>query len=588
MSLTISHLNRMFSSLSTSYHWRRAIGGIERIDLNIGSFFRAQMFVRRNCQVTSRLEADLPPKLLPLTSYIVPVSEELAIGNGAHSLKGGSSSAQPVIEKKDVGRNDVYKIDDFTSYGELHMTESSEKSIAKLDVSLGLEGGFGLFSGNAEYKELKDARSSSYVANLVLGLHVKTHTLSLKNEHKKLDTSLLENRDPKEFIRNYGDYYVSGINYGGNFFVFAKIESSSKEFREHLVAKVKAKFEDFLRTRGEVADNFSEFRSYGTVQLSCSEKRGPNPDQQQDDKPKSTPVLNFKTMQQRINDFIINVSKSPTELSVIISPIAGLSGFPPKHAEHFNLNYQRKLITRFKAKLLDIEDALNDIKHSNNLSKSFSSSNDGGKLEDLKKHLEDKHQDVLKDKIRLCEVSAGYELPELCALCTPYPRDAEKDLYNSLRLVEQKIKELKTVKGKESEQLGKMWRESEGILNSPETKPGSRVTDQFNGVWRRIGKSRVFEANWIKARGEHKGATFKGLLEVYIRKNPESEKYEISAYREGYSGEGTNGTYRDAKFVKGKYDSGANDGKYFVHYKEGKWTARIFPCHKEENDRNDT
>lgn len=471
MSLRInSHSLGSINFFASSYFFRKASFTNELGNFNINDFFKTQLFVRRNCQLTSHEQTK---SQLDLDIYRVPYSPDLFIGCGVHSLKDGRGSGSVVINVSEDPKYTKHA-KRYVTKGKVHIAESTVKLTEEVNAKLNIHGRIGLFSSNTHYSMLKTCRSSSYVASYVIARHIEVGSQKLKFKHRNLSDLDLIKSHPDFYVKTRGDYFVSEIHYGGSYLATARVESESMELQQHLAGKVYAGLNNIL-VGGEVNEDFEHIRKFAKVDFSFYQKGGQGETSQ--------PIFNMdiKKLQEKIAGFDTEIENKPSPISATVSPIkSATKDFPRNSGLYFDLSLQRKQISKLEEKILRVEDALKDLAYAKRFKEIFERF-DVVELDELESELIIHKQD-LETQILMCEESRGG--------CS-YPKDG--DLEKKLSTVQDAIKRSTSVSSNESEKLGDFWEETEG---------------SYSGFWKRMGSSRVFEASWT--------GNIKGLVSIHI------------------------------------------------------------------------
>ena len=126
-------------------------------------------------------------------------------------------------------------------YLSLKLVNSYEelRTSLSVDVSASLE--MGAFKGSSEVKMLNDQSFNSFSTFLLMNLQVINPTLGLNPQNYKLTqkaVNLLNN--PDNFVRSFGNQFVSSLETGGSLYILFEYKSSSASEKKALTVKLSA------------------------------------------------------------------------------------------------------------------------------------------------------------------------------------------------------------------------------------------------------------------------------------------------------------------------------------------------------------
>jgi hypothetical protein len=251
------------------------------------------------------------------------------IGVGARTASGSPKSLAVVGEITHVhnapGTGGEY------TYNEIKSTEDLE---SKLGISAEAGGGVGLFSASARFDFSRQcAVQNTSICSLLTG--VRNSGFEQINSPKFSDEAarLVAAGQSEAFLERYGDVFVRGINRGGVFFGFCRIDTHSEESREKMSLKVSASYGMFsAKVAVDMENAAKETNSKITVQFHYEGGvvHG-HP---------TTPTELLSAYDEWIN----SVDASAQAYNVTMDSYALVAGPPPPNAE--DLENQHKVLAR--------------------------------------------------------------------------------------------------------------------------------------------------------------------------------------------------------------------------------------------------
>jgi hypothetical protein len=268
------------------------------------------------------------------------------IGVGAAMASGSPKSLAVVGEITHVhnapGTGGVY------TFNEIKSTEDLE---SKLGISAEAGGGVGLFSASARFDFSRQcAVQNTSICSLVTG--VRNSGFEQINSPRFSDeaASLVAAGQSEAFLERYGDVFVRGIDRGGVFFGFCRIDTHSEESREKMSLKVSASYGMFsAKVAVDMENAAKETNSKITVQFHYEGGivRG-HP---------TTPTELLAAYDEWIN----SVDASAQAYNVTMDSYALVAGPPPPNAE--DLQNQHKVLARCATLRAQVTDRMNLISY---------------------------------------------------------------------------------------------------------------------------------------------------------------------------------------------------------------------------------
>ncbi|WIM99629.1 hypothetical protein ACTOB_003289 [Actinoplanes oblitus] len=172
-----------------------------------------------------------------LAGEYIERKEDRKLGFGYNKFTAGPSASPAVVGtvgQPREGQGVASGIDSITEVSELHQS---------FGVDVDVSASYLTASASAKMKYTREFDSSTYSMYVVIWVRVDDSFQQFDEPVLHQDaTELLKTRNSTRFHERFGDYWISGVSYGGEFFATYQITATSEEQREEMAAQVHAAF----------------------------------------------------------------------------------------------------------------------------------------------------------------------------------------------------------------------------------------------------------------------------------------------------------------------------------------------------------
>lgn len=204
----------------------------------------------------------------------IPFVDGMDLGLGFDDLTGepGSLAAvtfTPTEAIADSGQEATY---------DTVIITTAEQLYEQLNVSVNAEGRYGLFSSKGKFEFLDKSHFSRTATFLVAHATVNSAFIRAKDPAPVEDAKqLVKDRNTELFRQRYGDYFIRGIQSGGEYIAIISITSEESQTEQKLAANLKASFDGIVASGSlsvEMAHEQSELRRRSEVRVSTYQRGG--------------------------------------------------------------------------------------------------------------------------------------------------------------------------------------------------------------------------------------------------------------------------------------------------------------------------
>lgn len=153
----------------------------------------------------------------PLKDWESFMSPGLGYNTASSIIRGQSVTIQPLVSTGD-GQTVLFSC---------HKTESVDDVYSQIGLSVDASASAGLFGGTDKFDFVQSKSLHSYSVFLVVSIKVSNPTQHMLGEQLlPAAADLLAKGDNDQFLASFGDYYIKGIESGGEFFAIIEIQTT--------------------------------------------------------------------------------------------------------------------------------------------------------------------------------------------------------------------------------------------------------------------------------------------------------------------------------------------------------------------------
>lgn len=153
----------------------------------------------------------------PIKDWESFMSPGLGFNSASNTIRGQAVTVQPLQSTGD-GQTILFSC---------HKTESVEDVYTQIGLSVDASASAGLFGGSDKFDFVQSKSLHSYSVFLVVSIEVSNATQHMLGEQLlPAAAELLSSGDNDHFLASFGDYYIKGVESGGEFFAIIEIQTS--------------------------------------------------------------------------------------------------------------------------------------------------------------------------------------------------------------------------------------------------------------------------------------------------------------------------------------------------------------------------
>ena len=153
----------------------------------------------------------------PIKDWESFMNPGLGFNSASNTIRGQAVTVQPLQSTGD-GQTILFSC---------HKTESVEDLCTQIGLSVDASGSAGLFGGSDKFDFVQSKSLHSFSVFMVVSINVKNATQHMLGEQLlPAAAELLSSGDNDRFLATFGDYYIKGVESGGEFFAIIEIQTS--------------------------------------------------------------------------------------------------------------------------------------------------------------------------------------------------------------------------------------------------------------------------------------------------------------------------------------------------------------------------
>jgi hypothetical protein len=144
--------------------------------------------------------------------------------------------------------------------------EDTDKFHSAMNMSAAASIGVGPFSADAATQYASDRKITSYSNSLVVEVRVRNQRKALKAFNLTTSAAEALKRDPADFYRMCGTYFMAGLESGGDFAVVMRIRSQNDEEQRSTHGELEASYGMFGSVSGKFDESMQRLVAKGALQ----------------------------------------------------------------------------------------------------------------------------------------------------------------------------------------------------------------------------------------------------------------------------------------------------------------------------------
>lgn len=429
-------------------------------------------------------EGSLPKSALTssmLETIQLPYEGLMIPGLGINSLSGRATGAK-VISHGQLQRlqGADATTDGQTSRTTIKVIESAQEMFNQISATMSGGGSYGIFSGSAGLQRSEMSNFSSQSSIIFASTSVLNAIEYFSDGQLLEEAKNLAAANPDEFVNRFGDSYIQGILRGGYYIAAISVLSESRDVQKKITASIKSSFTGYGSAAGSFNQELKAYSKFSDISVEFIQRGGVGVDH-------ANLGANLESLYEKINRFAIQVHSNPVTFSVLASSYKTLLNFPSASESRVDRSYQREHLSKYELQRTKVIGLRNDIEFIQQHLDLFINPPSHSQLNEWQRGLADL-QNLLERTANACISNSN--------ACTTVPFT----LPDSIQLPERIDNQISS---EESIKLGTIW---------------SQTEDGWTGIWRRIGQSRIFEAEWTKS-SPNREEVERALLEIRITRD---------------------------------------------------------------------